>query len=717
MKNRKLITVITAGCENNCQRNIINGIISQAFSLNCDVAIFLTISGSPPESIQRETENNIYSLINYEHSDGIIYDFNSFKDLSIAKNLGITLKSLDIPVVQLGNSNFDCFRTVSESNINSFEKITEHLIEIHDCHNIFFLSEDDCTDIQGYKNTMKMHGLICRFSDSAETLASKIISGKISRPDAVICTDDISASELSDILIKNGMRIPDDIIITGFGNTYESKLNSPSLTTYEKPDFRFGANAMNNIYTMITGINAPLIECPCGSLVLRESCGCAMSCYEINNLVNMFKENKKSIKLMKKSNMLTNITSVRSTDECIQKAESFLSLIPNISELFICLFPENSDFPPEKINMKLHSINGKIIEADKNKTFPASLMLPELHQASDEPRAFFFNLLNHGENIFGYSVASCGNNPPYLFDKIYPTWIYCMNLGLEYARLNGNIRNIADNIYLSSIKDNLTGVYNEKGFRKFFKEKAFTAYENKSSLFVFIIETDNLKKINELYGFSEGNNTITVLASAISESFSQEETVCRLQNSRFIVIGEGMYNQKIISEYINLITACILKYNNSSQKPYKININYGSAFSGIDNPIEKESLLKAAEASLENMRCSGKKICEIPHYEKLLRIRERIYSNPDKSMNVDSLCQELFISKGYFQRIYSKCFGTSVTEDIINSRISKAKKLLHDTNINIIAVAEQCGYDSYEYFLHQFKHITGMTPSQFRNNK
>jgi len=718
MKNRKLVTVITAGCNNNCQRNILNGIISQAFALNCDIAVFLTLSDSPSEFSHRKTENNIYSLINYRFSDGIIFDSKSFENSEILKSLELTLKTVNVPVIRLGNYNTNSFRTISENNIKAFEKITEHLIEIHKCHNIFFLDNHKCPDIQGYKNTMKKHGLICRFIDSAEILVSKIVSGKISRPDAVICADDLSASELSDMLIQQRIKIPDDIIITGFGNTCYSKLNNPSITTYEKSDFRFGANAMNNLYTMITGTVAPLIECPCGSLIPGESCGCGESCHSINKFTYIFKETKKYITLMKKSNMLINITSVCSQNECIEKSESFLYLLKNINELFICLFPDgHADSLPEKVNLKLHSINGKSIESDKNKIFPTSLMLPELHLQREEPNAFFFNALNHGENIFGYSVVSCGNNPPYLFDKIYPTWIYFLDIGLEYARLQENIRNITNNIYISSIKDNLTGVYNEKGFRKFFSEKAETACGNKSAMLVFLIETDNLEKVNELYGFSEGNNTISTLSSALTESFSEREIVCRLQNSRFAVIGEDIYTSNIISEYINLITAFIIRYNNSSHKPYKININYGFAFSYIENPIEKKDLLNNAEISLEKMKCSGKKVCRIPHYEKLLQIREKIYSNPDKDMNINKFCQELFISRGYFQRIYTKCFGTSVTEDIINSRISKAKNFLRNTDINIITIAEKCGYTSYEYFLHQFKHITGMTPSQFRNKK
>lgn len=71
-------------------------------------------------------------------------------------------------------------------------------------------------------------------------------------------------------------------------------------------------------------------------------------------------------------------------------------------------------------------------------------------------------------------------------------------------------------------------------------------------------------------------------------------------------------------------------------------------------------------------------------------------------MNPSALC-----------RYYKKHTGKRMFEYLTELRISYATKLLINKNINISQVAYDCGYNSLSHFNHQFKQVTGYTPSEY----
>lgn len=105
---------------------------------------------------------------------------------------------------------------------------------------------------------------------------------------------------------------------------------------------------------------------------------------------------------------------------------------------------------------------------------------------------------------------------------------------------------------------------------------------------------------------------------------------------------------------------------------------------------------------------------DIPHYRELYSLRNNIYANPVKDWSIDEICTHLNISSTYFHRIYSAAFGTTCRQDVINSRLALAEKLLLNNDRTIGSIAEECGYENDSYFMRQFKQQRGYTPTEYR---
>lgn len=103
------------------------------------------------------------------------------------------------------------------------------------------------------------------------------------------------------------------------------------------------------------------------------------------------------------------------------------------------------------------------------------------------------------------------------------------------------------------------------------------------------------------------------------------------------------------------------------------------------------------------------------YFDKLLWIRESIYRWPSRDYTINDMAKELSLSRSRFQHLYSETFGTSVTKDMITSRLNKASELLTTTNMPIKDIALYIGYGhNTSYFVKLFGNVYGMSPGQYR---
>lgn len=103
------------------------------------------------------------------------------------------------------------------------------------------------------------------------------------------------------------------------------------------------------------------------------------------------------------------------------------------------------------------------------------------------------------------------------------------------------------------------------------------------------------------------------------------------------------------------------------------------------------------------------------YFDKLLWIRDSIYRWPSRDYTINDMAKELSLSRSRFQHLYSETFGTSVTKDIITSRLNKAAELLTTTNMPVKDIALYIGYGhNTSYFVKLFGNVHGMSPGQYR---
>ena len=87
-----------------------------------------------------------------------------------------------------------------------------------------------------------------------------------------------------------------------------------------------------------------------------------------------------------------------------------------------------------------------------------------------------------------------------------------------------------------------------------------------------------------------------------------------------------------------------------------------------------------------------------------------------EKISLKKLSKYLFLSEKQTERIIKKSFGISFREKLSKIRLTNAKKMLEETELELRDIAEACGYSSYNGFYLAFKEKTKMTPMEYRKS-
>ncbi len=108
-----------------------------------------------------------------------------------------------------------------------------------------------------------------------DAAAALLASWGTSLPDAVVCANDQMAIGVLQALTRSGVRVPEDVAVTGFDDIFVGGLVQPGLTTVHQPMRLLGEQACARLLERIAAPSLlPAVQLLPTELVLRSSCGC-----------------------------------------------------------------------------------------------------------------------------------------------------------------------------------------------------------------------------------------------------------------------------------------------------------------------------------------------------------------------------------------------------------------------------------------------------------
>jgi diguanylate cyclase (GGDEF)-like protein len=156
-----------------------------------------------------------------------------------------------------------------------------------------------------------------------------------------------------------------------------------------------------------------------------------------------------------------------------------------------------------------------------------------------------------------------------------------------------------------ALTDDLTCLYNRRGFFASATQQLKLAHRNGQSLLLFFCDVDNLKKINDTYGHQEGDLALLRAADALEESFRSSDILSRLGGDEFVVLATESSEQT--QDVILRRVEKNLKKTSATEHRYRLSLSIGVARFDPKHAVTLGDLMVQADKAMYEKKHGSKK--------------------------------------------------------------------------------------------------------------
>ena len=163
------------------------------------------------------------------------------------------------------------------------------------------------------------------------------------------------------------------------------------------------------------------------------------------------------------------------------------------------------------------------------------------------------------------------------------------------------ILNMREEIVNWAITDELTGIYNRKGFYTLAYHLLKLARINKQGIFLLYADLDDMKEINDNYGHNEGDLILTETANLLSRNYRESDIIARVGGDEFVVFPVGTTGDapQLISDRLE---KNLKLHNEQSGARHRISLSWGTAFFEPESLHCIDDLLAQADKAMYEMK-------------------------------------------------------------------------------------------------------------------
>ena len=271
-------------------------------------------------------------------------------------------------------------------------------------------------------------------------------------------------------------------------------------------------------------------------------------------------------------------------------------------------YMKSIEYQKEKLNNYLNNITNKVIITDingiieyKNNEAENNDIYPKINE----------NIKDYiSENIIGYYKEELWDLVKNGENVEYETRVKINNSFLNHNKNQlipikddlGKISNIMQ-ISESVMKNNdLITHFPDRTMFKDYYEKVKLFIEDNFTIYIILLDIDNFKNLNDIYGHIIGDKIISETADKITSIISKKDYVCRYGGDEFIILLIEENDENIINKLMKIVET---PSNNKELNGINITYSIGVA-KQIDKLLSYFNLVDLADKALYNVKRKGK---------------------------------------------------------------------------------------------------------------
>lgn len=576
-------------------------------------------------------EMNIYNLINYELIDIVIMLTITFKDDDLKRRIMYQAEKAGVPVISV-DKDLPGTYSIRMDYEAGLEDIVRHVIEVHNVRTFGFLTGMKNHDVSEarentYRRVLEEYGIEVDetridqawfWHEGAENVVQKWYDESGTLPGAIICANDSMAIGASNKILSLGLRIPEDVIVTGLDGIEEALNYTPSITTAKLNIVGMTKRVAELVGPICRGeIEADGCEIIEAERRFSQSCGCEpvlggkyeneikhrlyddMDWYKNSTrvVINTAEEISANVDFDTAiDDMGLFLKKIWSKEAWMCVCDDFLTDISNISEI-----SAHNDYRREGYSEMLSHVlhmynpvsNGKDGKTERIAPFETKKLIPDLDAFFEKNDALTVLPLHFQDRTIGYLAVEftfCIGN----YSMLNSFDCNVMGMVLENARIQHELRQFAIKLDELYIRDPMTNLYNRRGFYRQVPDIYGDCVKNGKRFMIVSADLDELKDINDIHGHADGDNAITMIARALESAAMNGEIIARFGGDEYVVAGICP-TEEYGTEFIENVRAFINNYNETSDKPYKLRTSCGVYTAIPDGSMSLDEFISNAD--------------------------------------------------------------------------------------------------------------------------
>ena len=580
---RKRLALLIADPASDYSQSVITGARDQCARYGYDLLVFsMMVKVCHPDRLYLAGETNIYRLINYDLVDGVLLASLALVEdqvTAVLEHLEADLRAYcKKPVVSLDMPVSD-YPTVFTDDRKAIRQTVAHLVHVHQCRKLYLLTGQQGfvaaeSRAEAFRAQMAAEGLDSAAENvfygnfwytGGEAFAERLLSGELPLPDAVVCANDYMAIGLANRLSGGGIRVPEQVRVTGYDATKEAVFNTVSITSYTPDVYGMAAEAVNLLHAQIEPEmpQAEIGALPHSGLCIGRSCGCNQNADDLRLLQgaglnpNERRHNPdgsltvNDMQGLHESYMFETLSVIQDKDQILQTITDVSYLLQPYRRFYLVLRSDWSD--PESLCLTGYPETMRCviccvpqIESDGYTTerysedsdahsFETRQMLPFLDELRPEPVVFYFLPSHFSDDTIGFAVLQTAMDAQRSADEVSTLWLRNVNNSLHMVR-------IVSKLIDYSIRDSMTGLLNRRGMETLYRRR--TAHLSpEDHILIWVIDMDGLKYINDHFGHESGDVGLITIAEAIRMIAGRNDIAVRTGGDEFVLIAAGGVNE------------------------------------------------------------------------------------------------------------------------------------------------------------------------------
>lgn len=624
----KLIAVCLTKIQDEVTYEFIDALYQTVKGSDYRLLLFNSFSDLYHQNVYDEGAKSIYQLLNYDLVDAVIIKADTINDHQVIRDLIARAKERQIPVILLNMKAEGCYSIVP-SYENVFSQLIEHVIKVHHKRKLYFLSgsmgeSNSMLREKIFRETLRDCGIDPQtakvaygeywYGPAERAVENWIQSGDL--PEAIICANDAMAVAACKVLKRHQIRVPEDMIVTGFDGVPSYQFHRPALSTCTRTSSVLAGKCREMLTNILEKNKPPYRDIEEYTLTIQESCGCR-------------KQSHPDYQLCADRLCVSRWDTQRHEEFILSQVERVvetidMGIIGNKLNSFILpdsMVALNSDFlaatrsnvkpdPGRPFAEEMIVISSLDSNLDRHRyaLYKSAEMYPHLEEAVSEDTMFLFQSIYVENNVCGYYIVK---SKELLTDasKIHRV-SKVMNLAFSLIISRMQQDHMSHSLEEMQYHDPVTGVLNLKGLVKRINE-LYPIWKERA-IAVSVYNIPKYQFIYENYGLKDVEETVQLTADALRMANPQDTVTARISDDSFCIINEAEDQGaagSIINDSVRAFYRFIESFNKTQDKEYFVEVNCGctTAAAGWNNDMKTYIKVAMGELYLNRLKQGGGK--------------------------------------------------------------------------------------------------------------